>query len=307
MAIPPMKDILLPLLRFAATEGQAVSAGRAIEKMAEHFRLSPEQLGEQLRSGSLRFATRVRFAKLYLQQLGLVESSGRGFFEITDEGREAAKSTPECLQARLKELTARRRAERAEDEGAPRDADGADSDEGSEVSPSERMEAAHEEMRSALEEEALSQILSLSPRFFETLVLRLVEAMGYGGEYKGAARHTGGSGDGGLDGIIHKDRLGFERVAIQTKRYRRELAIGPDAISAFASNLATRGIQRGVFVTTSRFTTGARKAAEHSPFGQITLVDGPLLVRLMCEHGVGVREADAFRVYAVDENFFSED
>jgi restriction system protein len=48
-----------------------------------------------------------------------------------------------------------------------------------------------------------------SPEFFEEIVVRLLVGMGYGGSLADAGQRIGRAGDGGIDGIIKEDRLGW--------------------------------------------------------------------------------------------------
>ena len=84
--------------------------------------------------------------------------------------------------------------------------------------PREAIEAAHEQLRVQLADQVLQQVKACSPEFFERLVVDVLVAMGYGGSEEDAAQAVGRSGDGGIDGIIKEDRLGFDTVYIQAKR-----------------------------------------------------------------------------------------
>ena len=125
--------------------------------------------------------------------------------------------------------------------------------------------------------------------------------MGYGTAE--ADQRTGRSGDEGIDGIIHRDALGLDRVYLQAKRYT-ETAVGPEAINAFYGALQRKRADRGVFITSSTFTTGARAAEQD--FRTIVLIDGPMLARLMVDHGVGVQVASTHTLKRLDQDYFDE-
>lgn len=135
----------------------------------------------------------------------------------------------------------------------------------------------------AVGSEIVAKVQTLTPAAFERLVLRLLVALGYGTDE--TAVHSGKSGDEGIDGIIYRDALGLDRVYMQAKRYV-ETAVGPESINAFYGALQRKGADRGVFITSSSFTAGARRAEED--FRNIVLIDGLELATLMTEHGVGV-------------------
>ncbi|RYG18742.1 restriction endonuclease, partial [bacterium] len=126
-------------------------------------------------------------------------------------------------------------------------------------------------------------------------------AMGYGTSRSDLQR-VGGSGDGGIDGIISLDRLGLEKVYIQAKRWKD--TVGSPDVQGFMGALQLQSASKGVFLTTSSFTKDA-KAAAGKARGTIVLVDGAELTALMIEHGVGVSHK-ALRVPKVDNDYFEE-
>ena len=66
------------------------------------------------------------------------------------------------------------------------------------------------------------------------------------------------------------------------------------------------GATKGVFVTTSRFSSGAKDYAEQIP-QRVILIDGDRLTELMTEHDVGVRTSRTISLKRIDEDFFSEE
>jgi restriction system protein len=130
--------------------------------------------------------------------------------------------------------------------------------------------------------------------------------MGYGGSRKNAATQLGRSGDGGVDGVISEDRLGLDRVFVQAKRYAKETPVGRPEVQAFVGSLVGLGATKGVFVTTSTFSSHARQFVQHLS-QRVILIDGEALADLMIEHGVGVRTFRAIEFRRLDEDFFSED
>ena len=154
------------------------------------------------------------------------------------------------------------------------------------------------ELRSQL----LERILRQTPGFFEGLVVTLLSQMGYGSS-AALAQAVGRVGDGGIDGIIHQDKLGLDVVYIQAKRYGANTTVGRPELQAFIGALLGVAAQKGVFVTTSRFTSGAIDYVKSVPH-RIVLVDGERLVELMIAHRVGVKTARIFEIRRIDEDFF---
>lgn len=174
---------------------------------------------------------------------------------------------------------------------------------GIEPSSSERMQSAFSETNDNLADELLDKIMSREPAFFENLVVKLLVKMGYGGGNEGSGIVTPASGDSGIDGIIREDKLGFSNIYIQTKRYDRNSTVSRPEIQKFIGAIAEYKNKKGLFVTTAKFSSEAKKSSETS---QIVLIDGERLAKLMIEYGVGVSTVQIFEIKKIDSDFFSE-
>jgi restriction system protein len=173
-----------------------------------------------------------------------------------------------------------------------------------ENTPEEALESAYLRLRSELEVEILEQIMSASPPFFERLVVQTLVAMGYGGSLQDAGRAVGGSGDGGIDGIIKEDKLGLDAIYLQAKRW--DTIIGRPEIQKFAGALQGQRARKGVFITTSTFTKEAVEYTKHID-SRIVLIDGKRLAKLMVDHNVGVSSVGSYEIKKIDMDFFTED
>jgi restriction system protein len=173
------------------------------------------------------------------------------------------------------------------------------------ATPEEQIESAYVALQSALKADLLQRILTNSPDFFEGLIIELLVAMGYGGSRQNAATQLGRSGDGGVDGVINEDRLGLDRVYVQAKRYGSG-TVGRPEVQSFVGSLVGLGATKGVFVTTSTFSSQAVDYVRHLP-QRVILMDGQRLAELMTEHNVGVRVSRTVEFKRVDEDFFTED
>lgn len=127
--------------------------------------------------------------------------------------------------------------------------------------------------------------------------------MGYGGSVAEAGRALGRSGDDGVDGVIDQDALGLDRVYIQAKRYANGNSVGPGAIRDFFGSLDRHKAAKGLFVTTSTFTTSARETADYLS-KRIVLIDGDQLMKLMIRYNIGCRIEETLHVKRLDEDFF---
>jgi restriction system protein len=275
-----------------------------VQRLGEELGLSEAARAALLASGRQTiFANRVHWAKTYLAKAGLVEATKRGHFRLTQRGVDVLAASPERIDnrflSRFEEFRqfSDRSAQSTDAEVVPEPADAA------EQTPDEIMRAAHRRIEAALAEELLDRVRAAPPEFFERLIVNLLLAMGYGGSAANAGRALGRSGDDGVDGVIDQDALGLDRVYIQAKRYAAGNSVGPGAIRDFFGSLDRHKAAKGLFVTTSGFTSSARETADYLS-KRIVLIDGEQLTRLMIRHNVGCRIEEVLHVKKVDEDFF---
>ncbi len=169
--------------------------------------------------------------------------------------------------------------------------------------PDESIEENYQKLRDELATELLQQIMEDSPAFFEKLVIDLLVKMGYGGSQEDAGKAVGGSGDGGIDGIIKEDPLGLDVIYIQAKRWGQG-NIGRPEIAQFAGAIGENNASKGIFITTSDFTKDAKSFT--FPGIKIILIDGQQLAQLMIEHNVGVFTVEIYEIKRVDIDYFDE-
>jgi len=306
MTIPDFQSLMRPVLEHLA-DGQLHRAREVKEAMADRFELTEAERAELIPSGRARsIDNRVGWALTYLSQAGLVERPARGQVRITEVGRKALDRNPGRIDMHVLEqypayleFKARTRNDR------PAVAGGSGEEASTlPVSPQDLVDQAVAVNKAAMEGELLKKALALDPKGFELLVLRLLAAMGYG-KNGGVIEHSGRSGDGGIDGIISQDPLGLDRIYLQAKRYAPEATVSRPTIQGFVGALIGAQGDRGVFLTTSSFTEGARVEAERVNV-RIELIDGKRLAELMLRHGVGVQVQTEVRLYDLDEDFFEE-
>jgi len=308
MAIPDFQTLMLPVLR-ASADGE-VRIGDVIEKLAAEFALTEEERAQLLPSGrQSTFANRVHWSKSYLGKAGLITLSGRGRFTITDRGREVLASPPTRIDIKFlqkfPEFAAFRNDPGAETEEAePATPTKGNTAEEPTLTPDETIRVAYRRLETALAEDLLSRVRQGTPAFFERVIVQLLLAMGYGGSVGALDRAlTGGSGDGGIDGVIDQDPLGLDRIYVQAKRYQDGSPVGSGAIRDFFGSLDRVRATKGLFVTTSTFSGSARDTAEMLS-KRIVLIDGSQFARLMLSHGVGCRTEETLAIKRVDEEFF---
>ncbi len=298
MPIPDFQTIMLPLLRHIS-DGKKYSNREITESLAGHFRLAPEERNTLLPSGRQKvFDNRVAWAKAHLKMAGLLLTPTRGFSVITEKGLDVLKKDPERIN--LKFLRQFPEYQEKVDQGRKKPDKEKDITE-AEQTPQEVLEEACQSIRQELSAELLAQIKAGSPAFFEQLVIDLLVRMGYGGTLQDAGQSLGRAGDEGLDGIIKEDRLGLDLIYVQAKKW--ENTVSRPEIQKFAGALQGRRARKGVFITTSSFSQGARDYAA-SIDSRIVLIDGLEMAELMIDYGVGVTSTSVYEVKRMDYDYF---
>lgn len=155
-----------------------------------------------------------------------------------------------------------------------------------------------------LHRELIGRIHAQSPEFFERMVIDVLLAMGYGSDRAEMARCLGRSGDGGIDGIVTLDELGFDSICIQAKRLKPGTAVPIGDVRDFAGSLEARRAGKGVFVTTTHFSAGAAEFCAQL-VRRVVLIDGNRLADLMLRHGIGVRVQHRFEIRSLDPSYFA--
>ena len=303
MTIPDYQSIMLPLLELAA-DGNEHSLREAIESLSNQLGLTAKERRELLPSGRQpTFDNRVGWARTYMKKAGLLESTRRGYFRITKRGLDVLDKQPAQIDnAYLRqfpefvEFQTPKKKEEEEEESRPKLDD--------RTTPEEEIESAYQKLRDDLSTELLEMVKGSSAAFFEQLVVDLLVAMGYGGTRKDAGQAIGRSGDGGIDGIIKEDRLGLDIVYLQAKKW--ENTVGRPEIQKFAGALQGQRARRGVFITTSGFSTGARDYVSRID-SKIVLIDGETLAQLMLDFDLGVTTVATYRLKRVDSDYFTGD
>lgn len=304
MPIPDFQSLMRPLLE-AHADGKEHLNRDLVAQLGEQFGLTEEERREMLPSGGARlFDNRIGWAKSHITQAGLLISPRRAISVITDRGREALSIHPERIDLRVlngfegyREFRNRRK--NVEDD----ESDTSETEIQAAQTPEELLENAYLQVRRQVEAELLSQIKSSPPEFLERVVVDLVVRMGYGGSRKDAGEALGRSGDEGIDGIIKEDPLGLDIIYLQAKRW--EGTVGRPEIQKFAGALQGQRARKGIFITTSTFSSDALEYTSRIET-KIILIDGPRLAKLMFDHGVGVATASNYEVKRIDSDYFTD-
>ncbi|WP_426751138.1 restriction endonuclease [Myxococcus sp. Y35] len=307
MSLPSYVQFIGPLLQYLGEQRAPVRTRTVYEELANRLSLSETERTTLLPSGMQPvFQNRIGWAHDALKRVGLSSAPTRGSWLITDAGRKLL----EAHGGRLPEAEAERIGSEAREvavqplpgsSGAPRAvravaADGAKTET---RSPREQIEDALAQIRASVARDLLDHIAQQTPAEFESLVLDVLYALGYGTSRKALVR-TGRSGDGGIDGIVALDRLGLQKVYVQAKKWQGQ--VGAPQIQGFMGALQLQGADKGVLITSGTISGPAREAARQAR-GSVVLIDGAQLAELMIEHGVGVA-AESLRIPKIDTDYF---
>lgn len=308
MSVPDFQTIMLPFLQ-NLNNGNKQSLNQVMENLANHFKLTPEDLALLVPSGKMGlFRNRVSWTKSYLKNAGLVHDPERGVYQITQLGLNFLKTNPKKL--RMQELlqfpmykewrfnfNSNTEAQELESESNKIKEE--------ELTPQERLTTTISAIHQQLASDILDTLKGNTFQYFEKFVVQLLQSMGYGGFRKDSGMVTGATGDNGIDGVILQDVLGLESVGIQAKRYTSNNA-GSGDIRNFIGSLAVKGFNKGVFLTTSSFSPEAVKTASESKQHKIILIDGKKLANLAIEFNVGVQVEQVIQLKRIDMDFFDD-
>lgn len=299
MSVPPFQEFFAPLLQFAA-DGEVHTVAETRDALARSMNVSEGDRNELVPSGSMsKFNNRIAWAKSYFVQARVLESPGRGKLKITDRGRELLDQNHASIDIPVLEQYAEFVAFRSDRKNPAQKGTHTVSIE--DETPEEALLRSYRSIRAELANELLRRIQENSPAFFETLVVDLMLAMGYGGSRADAGQALGKSGDEGIDGIIKEDRLGLDSIYLQAKRWGSP--IGRPEIQKFVGALHGKRARKGVFITTSSFTPDALAyVANIDP--KVVLIDGRNLTELMIDNGLGVTTLASYELKRVDMDYF---
>lgn len=299
MTVPTYDELMLPILEYSK-DGKEYKLKDTRLYLEKYFNLTDEDKSERISSGQLKIANRTGWARTHLKKAGLMENTKTGYAKITPEGLKLLEEKPDKLDAKfLLRYKSYREFQNIET------TDEKETLTSSEDSPEEIIEKQFKLINETLAEDLYYNIMNNSPEFFEKLVVDLLIAMGYGGFREESGHTVGKSGDGGVDGIIDEDQLGLNQIYIQAKRFK-DTVIGRPEIQKFAGALDGQKATKGVYITTSHFTSNAKEYANNSNF-TIILVDGEKLTELMVKFSIGVSTTQTYAFKKIDNDYFDNE
>ena len=266
-----------PLLDTLRELGNSGRPREVSDKIAESLHVPDEELDRTNKNGLSRFDNQVAWARFYLAKAGLIDTSKRGVWTLTDAGRET-NLDPEGSLRLFQQIAKTFRSEK-------------------ESGSVDEAQAPEERPEEPFQEELVKVLHALSPDGFERLCRLILREIGFE-----EVTVTGRSGDGGIDGfgVLRTNRLVTDRILFQCKRYTKQ--ISPAYIREFRGALANRAA-RGIFLSTSTFSVEAKREAGREGATPIELVDLDGLILLLTDLKLGVTTRT---VLAVDETFFRD-
>ena len=305
MAVPKFYEFFGAFLK-ALGDGNTYDSKEVRKFIAAEMNLTADDLAELLPSKKQStFVNRVAWARTYLDRAGLISTPSKGHYCITEDGKKALASGDKIDLEYLEKYPSFLAFQSASTIEAETDGKEPDSTQ-DEKTPAEILEAAYKKVNASLAEELMKEVMKLDPGDFEKLVVKLLLQMGYGNGIDDAGKVTKLSGDGGIDGIIKEDQLGFSSIYIQAKQWALNSCVGRPEIHKFAGALQGVKATKGLFITTARFSKEAREFADNLFNSNIVLVDGDALMQLMIRFNLGVSVEQIYEVKKLDTDFFSD-
>ena len=300
--VPKYNTMYTSILKFML-DGKERKLKEIVDYVAKDMKVSDKGRTELLKSGISKFYNNVGWAVTYLKKAELLESPSKGSHKLSKEGQKLLKTTkPEAIGIEYLKKNPNFLSFWV---GNTNGVGAAEQKNVEDATPTARMEEAFRQINNALADELLEEIMKQDPWFFETLVVKLLVAMGYGGANPDAGVGTQKSGDEGIDGIIKEDKLGLSKIYIQAKRWEPSKTIGRPDIQTFVGALMGHGVSKGVYITTAHFSTQAKEYAAKQHSASIVLIDGQELTRLMIEFNLGVATEVSYTIKRIDSDFFN--
>lgn len=269
--LPTSKELAIPVLK-VMSDNDLYIASTLNKGVAEYFSLSEVQKDFSYPdSKETIFVSRMRHTRFTLQKQGYIEEVKKFTYQITDEGIKLLNESITEQEEELEELE-------------------------QVVNHIQVIEEHLLDYDDELVMEVLEKLTKVTWVHFENIVVELLVAMGYG-----AGKVTRGTNDEGLDGIIKEDKLGLENIYVQAKRWTKNVC-RPD-VMGFVGALEGKG-SKGVMITTSSFSEGAKKYLQTIPYKKIILIDGQQLAKYMIEYSVGVTVKKKIVIKEVDFSYF---
>lgn len=269
-----------PLLDALRDLGGSGKPKEATEKVAKNLKIPDKILEEVMKSGTLRFANQVAWARQYLIWEGYLEDNTRGIWTLSEKGRTTTLTDEQGRQLFLKWVDIHQKARKDKTK--------------TEIIVDQEEEVP-ENIEHTFTPGLLEVLQSITPKGFENICKRLLREHGFEN-----VEVTGGSHDGGIDGYGTLELNPFVtiKVLFQCKRYKG--TVSRAQVGDFRNAMLGRA-EKGIILTTGTFSEDAKREATRDGAPPIELIDGQKLVHLFEEKQLGVKPKI---IYDVDLKFF---
>lgn len=297
--IPKFDNFLAPILRLCKDKNEH-DLSETIDVMSNEFKLSEDDKNTLMPNGNRTYLyDRVAWAVTYLVQSGLLMRTGRSKLKISDLGVSELPLLPEKISYKYLEKfpayhefkVLRHRKKQQESDAQAN-------------TPDEEIDDLFKSKNKTLATNLLSSISNIKSSDFERLVIDLAVSLGYGKSYEEMTKVLGKSGDNGIDGEISQDKLGFDKIYLQAKKWDTKNSVSSSQIRDFIGALTIKHAQKGLFITTTSFSREAIETAHKDTTHTVILIDGGELTTLMIEYGIGVRKVKTYDSKEIDTDYF---
>ena len=301
MNIPDFQKIMHPLLE-VLKDNRVYSTEQIVEILRVHFMLSIDDMKVRVPNGKQSlFRNRIDWALNNLLQAGLIVSLLKGYYQITEEGKnvlyqEMGSVMDTAFLRKFEQFKAwKTMFEEDTDSSKPIET------EMEKETPEVIIGKAIVMLYQSLKFELLQYIKNKPISFFEYFIVELLRKIGYKGIDSSNFEVIGKQEKEGLEGVLYQDELCIDRVYVQAKKW--EMEVTSKDVRNFIGALNLKGTNKGVFITTSAFSLEAKAEAKQNPSHKIILIDSDQLMQLAIRHNVGIQTKQIVEIKGIDENF----
>ena len=301
MNIPDFQKIMYPLLE-VLKDDRVYSTEQIVEILRVHFMLSIDDMKVRVPNGKQSlFRNRIDWALNNLLQAGLTVSLLKGYYQITEEGKNVLYQEKDTVMdtaflRKFEQFKAwKTMFEEDTDSSKPIET------EMEKETPEVIIGKAIVMLYQSLKFELLQSIKNKPISFFEYFIIELLRKIGYKGIDSSNFEVIGKQEKEGLEGILYQDELCIEKIYVQAKKW--EMEVTSKDVRNFIGALNLKGTNKAVFITTSTFSPEAKAEAKQNPLHKIILIDSDQLMQLAIRHNVGIQTKQIVEIKGIDENF----
>ena len=301
MNIPDFQKIMYPLLE-VLKDDRVYSTEQIVEILRVHFMLSIDDMKVRVPNGKQSlFRNRIDWALNNLLQAGLIVSLLKGYYQITEEGKNVLYQEKDTVMdtaflRKFEQFKAwKTMFEEDTDSSKPIET------EMEKETPEVIIGKAIVMLYQSLKFELLQSIKNKPISFFEYFIIELLRKIGYKGIDSSNFEVIGKQEKEGLEGILYQDELCIEKIYVQAKKW--EMEVTSKDVRNFIAALNLKGTNKAVFITTSTFSPEAKAEAKQNPLHKIILIDSDQLMQLAIRHNVGIQTKQIVEIKGIDENF----